>query len=43
MASYGNGLSNVLCGEERERLIMINYDIKWKCEQPFQATDTEAA
>jgi hypothetical protein len=43
MASYSNGLSNVLFGEEREELIMIGYGIKWKCEQPFQATDTEAA
>jgi hypothetical protein len=41
--SYSNGLSNVLCGEERGGLIMIDYGIKWKCEQPFQAMDTEAA
>ena len=43
MASYNNGLSNVLFGEERGGLIMIDYGIEWKCEQPFQATDTEAA
>ena len=43
MASYGIGLSNVLCGEEREGLITTDYGIKWKYEQPFQATDTEAA
>jgi hypothetical protein len=42
MASYNNGLSNVLSGEERG-LITIDYGIMWKCEQPFQATDTEAA
>jgi hypothetical protein len=42
-ASYNNGLSNVLFNEERERLITVDYGIKWKCVQPFQATDTEAA
>ena len=41
MASYGNGLSNVLCDEGRG-LITIDYGIKWKCEWPFQATDTDA-
>jgi len=43
MASYNNRLSNVLFDEEREGLITVDYGIKWKCEQPFQATETEAA
>jgi hypothetical protein len=43
MASYNNGLSNVLFHEEREGLITVDYGIKWKFVQPFQTTDTEAA
>jgi hypothetical protein len=43
MASYSSGLSNVLFGDEREGLITVDYGIKWKCDQPVQATDTEAA
>jgi hypothetical protein len=38
-----HGIINCLWSKEMEEPIMSIYDIKWKRERPFQATDTKGA